>query len=91
MLTKYCSIALWTLALRVVIVVDNAYVVKPMVLRKRLQILLLSSYIICLFLELRNTASRAKLRCDGQCSGHSESRVFDYFVPEFVLPSSNFY
>lgn len=42
MLTKYCSIALWTLALRVVIVVDNAYVVKPMVLRKRLQILLLA-------------------------------------------------
>jgi hypothetical protein len=24
------------------------------------------------------------------CGGHSESRVFDYFVPEFVLPSSYF-
>ena len=28
--------------------------------------------------------------CD-HCNNHSESRVFDYFVPEFALPSSYFF
>ncbi len=53
--------------------------------------IVLSSCFICLFL-LSYEILHPELPCRERdhCGGHSESRVFDYFVPEFVLSSNYF-
>jgi len=63
-----------------------------MVLRSSaIAVIVLTSCIILLFL-LRYEILHPELPCQecGHCGGHSESRVFDHSVPEFVLSSSYF-
>ena len=91
-LTRYCSITLQTLVLRAVVIADIACVVKAMMLRSSaIAISVLSSCIIFLF-TLSYEILHPELPCRecDHCGGHSESRVFDYFVPEFVLSSGYF-
>jgi hypothetical protein len=75
-----------------VVVADIACVVKAMVLRSSaIAIIVLTSCIIFLFLlsyEILHPELPGR-ECD-HCGGHSESRVFDHSVPEFVLSSSYF-
>ena len=81
-----------TSVLRAVVVADIACVVKAMVLRSIvIAIIMLSSCIICLFL-LNYEVLHPELPCRecDHCDNHSESRVFDYFVPEFALSPSYF-